>query len=336
MTSLVDLWRAVDPEARLLTSADGAGRVVVRGVARTRAAAPHLPPQVDGQLLVVDAASVAVDPTDRLMAAVGDAGLAPAAVLLAAVLDVAQLPVSTSAVPILVSGHAAQHLAAGANAYLADEASVIERFATELRLAGAEAALADPTPAAPAGLVAARLRRGVAVMADGELVALHARPAGQAIAARFSATVRARSLDAGTRRGGTRRTRDGLWLHEANVRPGASVWIFDDLPFAAVDMAGAAALTVTLRALLRRPAVAAGRRDLDDRQPPATGDVVTDTLLAVARANGRVATAARALGVHRNTVLYRLQRARLELGLDPRRPDDALRLLRSDEERRRR
>ena len=63
--------------------------------------------------------------------------------------------------------------------------------------------------------------------------------------------------------------------------------------------------------------------------------MVTDTLLAVARANGRVATAARALGVHRNTVLYRLQRARLELGIDPRRPDDALRLLRSDEDRRR-
>ncbi len=335
MTSLVDLWRAVDPEARLLTSADGVDQVVVRGVARTRTAAPHLPSQVDGQLLVVDAASVAADPTDVLVAALRDAGLAPAALLLAAVPDDAQLPVSTSAVPILVSGRAAQPLVAAATVYLGDEASAIDRFAAELRLAGAEAALADPTPAAPAGLVAARLRRGVAVIADGELVALHARPAGQALAARFSATLRARLLDAGTRRGGTRRTRDGLWLHEANVRPGASVWIFDDLPFAAVDTAGAAALTVTLRALLRRPAAAARRRDLDDRTPPATGDAVTDTLLAVARSNGRVAPAARALGVHRNTVLYRLQRARLELGIDPRRPDDALRLLRSDEERRR-
>ncbi|MGH2456536.1 MAG: helix-turn-helix domain-containing protein [Candidatus Limnocylindria bacterium] len=40
-----------------------------------------------------------------------------------------------------------------------------------------------------------------------------------------------------------------------------------------------------------------------------------------------MATAARGLGVHRNTVLYRLRRARDELGLDPRRPEDALRIL---------
>ena len=58
------------------------------------------------------------------------------------------------------------------------------------------------------------------------------------------------------------------------------------------------------------------------------GGVQHETLLAVARANGRIAPAARALGVHRNTVLYRLHRAALELGLDPRRPDDALRILR--------
>jgi len=52
------------------------------------------------------------------------------------------------------------------------------------------------------------------------------------------------------------------------------------------------------------------------------------TLLAVARANGRVAPAARSLGVHRNTVLYRLRVARDQRGIDPRRPEDALRLLR--------
>ena len=57
-----------------------------------------------------------------------------------------------------------------------------------------------------------------------------------------------------------------------------------------------------------------------------------DTLLAVARANGRIAPAARSLGVHRNTVLYRLRRASAELGVDPRRPDDALKLLRSVDE----
>jgi DNA-binding PucR family transcriptional regulator len=60
-------------------------------------------------------------------------------------------------------------------------------------------------------------------------------------------------------------------------------------------------------------------------------DELLRTLLAVARANGRVAPAARELGVHRNTVLYRLRRGRDELGLDPRRPVDALRLLREAE-----
>jgi DNA-binding PucR family transcriptional regulator len=56
------------------------------------------------------------------------------------------------------------------------------------------------------------------------------------------------------------------------------------------------------------------------------------TVLAVARANGRVAAAARELGVHRNTVLYRLRRASIELGLDPRRAPDALAILREAEE----
>jgi DNA-binding PucR family transcriptional regulator len=47
----------------------------------------------------------------------------------------------------------------------------------------------------------------------------------------------------------------------------------------------------------------------------------------VARSNGRIAPAARALGVHRNTVLYRLRAASAEQGIDPRRPEDALRIL---------
>jgi DNA-binding PucR family transcriptional regulator len=58
------------------------------------------------------------------------------------------------------------------------------------------------------------------------------------------------------------------------------------------------------------------------------GDRLQETLLAVARANGRIAPAARELGVHRNTVLYRLRVARAEQGIDPRRPADALKLLR--------
>ncbi|MEO8247470.1 MAG: helix-turn-helix domain-containing protein [Chloroflexota bacterium] len=333
MTTLLDLWRAIDPEARLIGDPDGAS-VVVRGLVRTRSAPPYLPPRAAGDLLIVDGAIVPWEPLDALLAGIGEAGAPPAALVLAGV-DRPLGPAPRPGLPALVSHASAVTIAAAARAYLEDEVAFLDRFAAALRLAAAEAALADPAAAAPAGLVADRLRRGVAVSADGELVALHARPAGQALAARFTATFRARSLDAGARRGGTRHTRDGLWLHEAPVRPGASVWLFDDLPFAAVDTVAAAALTVTLRALLRRTAAPAGRRDVPDRQPPATGDPMTDTLLAVARANGRMATAARALGVHRNTVLYRLQRARLELGIDPRRPEDAMRLLRADEERRR-
>ena len=54
----------------------------------------------------------------------------------------------------------------------------------------------------------------------------------------------------------------------------------------------------------------------------------------MARSNGRIAPAARALGVHRNTVLYRLRAASAERGLDPRRPEDALRILAEAERRR--
>ena len=119
-----------------------------------------------------------------------------------------------------------------------------------------------------------------------------------------------------------------------SVGPSAAAWLFDDLPFAAVDEVALDALAVTLRALLRRPRVRAepsAPRSVP-RLPPRTGDPMRDTLLAVARANGRIAPAARSLGVHRNTVLYRLRRASVELGLDPRRPDDALRLLRGADE----
>ena len=333
MTSLIDVWRAVDPAAHLL-GGDPGRATVIRGLARTRAAPPHLPPGGEGQLLVVDAATIPVDPLAGLLAAVSDAGLDPVALLLAGVEERLPATPDDAAFPVLASQLRMGPLVAAAAAYLDDEAAVLERFAAEVRLAGAEAALVDPVPAAPAGLVAGRLRRGVAVVADGELVALHARPAGHALAARFGA-IHARMLASGpARRPGTRQSRDGLWLHEAPVRPGASVWLFDDLPFAAVDLAAAAALTTTLRALLRRAPGSPRQRDPADRQPPATGDPLTDTLLAVARANGRVATAARALGVHRNTVLYRLRRAKLERDVDPRRPADAIRLLRADEERR--
>jgi len=105
---------------------------------------------------------------------------------------------------------------------------------------------------------------------------------------------------------------------------------------ARVDETAADALSVTLRALLRRPPARPGRpsgsipaaqsRAIDAADQ--TDEPLTATLLAVARANGRVAPAARSLGVHRNTVLYRLRMARDQQGIDPRRPEDALRLLR--------
>jgi hypothetical protein len=334
VTTLVDLWRATDPQAWLVATPASGLAVAVRGVARSRAAAPQLPPVAEGQLMLVDATLVPVEPLDGLVAAIGEAGLAPAALLVAGVTARPAPPRDPAPMPILASERSAAALATLLARYLDDEAGVLDALAVEVRLACAEAALADPVPAAPAGIVAGRLRRGVAVAVDGALVALHARPAGQALAAQFVAA-HARTLAAGTRRVGTRRTRDGLWVHESPVRPGASVFVFDDVPLARVDEVAAAALTATIRALLRRPVGPPRQRDAAPRQPPATGDPLTDTLLAVARANGRVATAARALGVHRNTVLYRLNRARAEGGLDPRRADDALRILRDDEDRHR-
>ncbi len=204
----------------------------------------------------------------------------------------------------------------------------------QLRLACAEASLSDPQLSTPAGLVAARIGRGVAISVDGELRALHPRPAGRALAARFAA-LHARLLGESThgRRDAGRQAREGLWLLERRIRPGAAAWLFDDLPFAAVDEVAADALTATARALLRRPAPVEVQAEPIPITPPrerraaAGTDALQDTLVAVARSNGRVAPAARLLGVHRNTVLYRLRRARDERGLDPRLPQDALRIL---------
>jgi hypothetical protein len=331
MSSIIDIWRAVDPEARLISGSGGALSQPVRGVVRTRAAPPHLPAELDGQLLVADAPLVVGRPLDALLGTLREAELRPAAVILAGVGG--QPPErADDPLPILASPLAAATLAEGAIAYLRDEPAALERFSAEMRLACAESALADPQVSAPAGLVAARLRRGVAVSADGELQALHARPAGRAMAARFAAThARLLAGAAGTRPDPAPRSHDALWLIERQVRPGASVWLFDDLPFAAIDEVAADALTITLRALLRRPHLPASGDPAPAPLPPANRaagtDVLSDTLLAVARANGRIAPAARALGVHRNTVLYRLRRAAAERGVDPRRPADALRIL---------
>jgi hypothetical protein len=333
VTSLLDLWRAVDPEARLVSGSPAHLADSARGVLRTRAAPPHLPPAVDGELLVVDGSLTRGRSLDSLLAALEAAELRPIGLVLSGLGATPRLDAAESPLPILASGRSAPQLTDAMEGYLRDEAGHLLRLSLDLRLAAAEAALADPDPAAPAGLVAARMRRGVAVTADGGLRALHPRPAGRALAARFAAA-HARLLSGGSRTESARRTRDGLWLLERRVRAGAAVWLFDDLPFARVDEVAADALGVTLRALLRRPPVTRAPSRPARAAPPPPADRIAATLLAVARSNGRIAPAARALGVHRNTVLYRLRTARAEQGIDPRRADDALRIL-SEADRRR-
>jgi hypothetical protein len=331
VSTLIDLWRAVDPEARLVVGDPAKLNRAVRGVRRTRAAQPHLPVSAEGDLLVVDFAVLGVTDPEALCVAVAEAGLTPAAVLLAGLTDPARLDLPDAGWPVLSSALAATTVGDGAGEYLDDERGFVARVASSVRLAAAEAALADPNVAAPAGLVAARLRRGVAVAVGGELRSLHPRPAGRALAARFAA-LHARLLAGSSGRSGLRRTREGLWLVEQPIRSGASVWLFDDLPLARVDTASVEALAITLRALLRRPAAPETAPAAPiARAAAAQKDPLSETLLAVARANGRVAPAARALGVHRNTVLYRLRVARAERGIDPRRPADALQLLRQAE-----
>jgi len=327
MSSVVDLWRAVDPEARLVSGDLEGLRRAVRGIGRSRAAPPHLPSTADGELLVIDAAIFGRQ-LDALLSGLHDAELLPAAVLLAGAAPEASFEAGGGDLPILVSGRAIGPIVEAAGAYLDDESGHLGRLASQLRLAAAEAALADPRPAAPCGLLATRIRRGVAVAADGELRALNPRPAGRALAARFAATY-ARLLASGSGvAGGPRQPRDGLWLLERRIRSGASVWLFDDTPFARVDEVAAEALGITLRALLRR---APPTPPAPTVRPPEPNDVWRATLLAVARSNGRIAPAARALGVHRNTVLYRLRAASAAHGIDPRRPEDALRILREAE-----
>ncbi|MEO5987262.1 MAG: helix-turn-helix domain-containing protein [Candidatus Limnocylindria bacterium] len=329
MTTVLDLWRVLDPSARLASgSVDQLSRPV-RGVARTRAAPPYLPPTGDGEMLVADPTVLAGSGLDPMVEAFGHAALSPAALWIGGAPELLVEP-SAAPIPVLVGAVAASKVAVAAARHLEHEADELGAFAAALRLAAAEAALADPQPSSPAGVAASRLRRGIAVTVDGSLVALNPRPAGRALASRFAAT-HARLLSERSEAGSTaRRTRDGLWVLERSIGPGSSAWLFDDLPPARVDEVGLEALAVTLRALRRRAPEPARARRLPKLRP-STGDPLRDTLLAVARANGRIAPAARALGVHRNTVLYRLRRGMAELGIDPRRPDDALELLRMDE-----
>jgi DNA-binding PucR family transcriptional regulator len=59
----------------------------------------------------------------------------------------------------------------------------------------------------------------------------------------------------------------------------------------------------------------------------AHGAQLIQTLDAYFAAGRSLSAAAERLKTHRNTVLYRLRRADAELGIDPRRPEDAIRLL---------
>jgi hypothetical protein len=334
MTSVVDLWRAIDPGARLVGGSPDRLQRPVRAVIRTRAVAPHLPEPAEGALLVADGALLAGSPLSDFFAALREARIQPVGVLLSATEGRPER--ADEPTPVLASPLSTGQLVAAATRYLSDEAAVLAALTGELRLACAEAALGEPELATPAGLIAARIDRGVAISVDGELRALHPRAAGRALAARFAALY-ARLLSGGsTRREAGRQSREGLWLVERRIGPGASAWLFDDLPLAAVDEVAIDALTATARALLRRPAASLERaspaRAAQPQPEPPPADALSATLLAVAQANGRVAPAARALGVHRNTVLYRLRRAVAERGLDPRRPQDALRILAEAEE----
>jgi hypothetical protein len=330
MTSVLDLWRAVSPETRLVSgSIDHLARPV-RSIARTRTVPPHLPALAEGSVLVADASVLVDGALDPLVDAILEAGQAPVAVWVVAA-EGGTIDRAGADLPVLLGTGSISALVANAERHLEDEAEQLSAFGSALRLAGAEAALADPQPAAPAGVLSARLRRGVAVTVDGRLQALHPRPAGRALATRFAAAHARLLSDRSEASAAVRRTRDGLWVLERSIGPAASAWLFDDVPPARIDAVGLDALAVTLRALLRRrTSEPAGSRRVA-KAPPSSGDPMHDTLLAVARANGRIAPAARALGVHRNTVLYRLRRASADLGIDPRRPEDAIRLLRGSD-----
>ena len=126
-----------------------------------------------------------------------EAGLDPVAVWLIGE-RLPELEAASDPLPVLAGGGMASARAESAGAYLDGEREWLSALAADLRLAGAEAALADPQPSAPAGVVADRLRRGVAVTVDRALASLNPRPAGRALATRFAAA-HARLLGAACR-----------------------------------------------------------------------------------------------------------------------------------------
>lgn len=322
MAHLIDLWRILDVDASWISGDARRLSDPIRGLARSRSSVPRIPILPAGTLLIVEAGHLG-GRADALLADLEAVKIRPAGVIVAGSRQA--LDGSNLGTPLLASTLPASALTQRGDAYLSDESQVLDRAVVELRLAAAERALADPKPAEVAALGASRLRRGVAISVDGRLVAVVPRIAGRALAARFAA-IHARLLVSSAGRGGALRAVDGLAVHEQRIRSGAAIWLFDDVPLSRLDVAAAGALAVTLRALLRRqPSAPPAPPRLAPSRP--TAGPLADTLLAVARNNGRIAPAARELGVHRNTVLYRLKLARRDLGLDPRRPADALRIL---------
>ena len=193
----------------------------------------------------------------------------------------------------------------------------------------------DPQLATPAGLVAARIGRGVAISVDGELRALHPRPAGRALAARFAA-LHARLLRRVVARSPRRRPagaggplaagaphpprRGGLAVRRPAVRRGGRGGGRRADRHGPGAAAPAAAGRGTGRTCPGRAAPAAG-----ERRPAATRCRTPCSPWRAATAGWR-----RRRGCWACTATPSCTgcaAARDERGLDPRRPQDALRIL---------
>ena len=259
MTSVLDLWRAVDPEARLVSGSIDRLSRPVRGIARTRAAPPHLPPVADGAAADCrhrhPRSSGSLDAPARRRSR--RAALEPVAVWLVSATAWRALeprrrrPAGPRSERDPVVGRAPTP-PSGLPRRRARAAGAVRRRAATGRRGGrpCRPAARRPRPASSP----ARLRRGVAVTVDGALRLAQPAPGGARPGHALCGGPRAaagRALGGGAP---PARTRDGLWVLERSIGPAAAAWLFDDLPFARIDEVGLDALAVTLRALLRRRA----------------------------------------------------------------------------------
>ena len=304
----------------------------VRTVVRTRNAAPHLPEADDAALLLVDAAVLPVPSVEALLAALDDAQLNPVAVV-----RPGRSPRRTRPMHPCPSSAASSRLPrAGTRRDRVPGRRAGRAGAT---LQGPSAGLCRGLAVGPAARHAGRADRGPHRPGRGNQRGRGAaRPSSAPGRARPGRAVRRAPCPAAGRRV-PRPSRSGP--------AGAGGAVADRAPHSA-RRRGLAVRRLALRAVDEvaadadghgpgaAPPACAGRglgRSRDAGHPleklPAASrhDPLQDTPIAVARSNGRVAPAARLLGVHRNTVLYCLRRARDERGIDPRRPQDALRIL---------